>query len=310
MLVRSKYILVVLMSALIVAFETVAIEGALNIANLNLYLVSSIPSLVGGCILMGMYPRGTAAFVKSLDGKGWALTLAMCGFVAAGVILWFDAVSRIGASKEAILGGGSSEVLFVVVLSAVFLKERLTWLEGLGSLLIILGVFLVLADFETLSLPAGVGETEAILSSFCLGISIIISTVLLRVYQLTPLSGIELFVSGIMVVSFGLATGLVTAPDAAGLALLVLLGLFPAAGLLTYNAGLPKIGASLTSVLFALTGIMTVGVQLLVLALYPDADIILPRSVAIAILGGMVAFLGVYLLHKKKAVRAAPAADV
>lgn len=310
MLVRSKYILVVLMSALIVAFETVAIEGALNIANLNLYLVSSIPSLVGGCILMGMCPRGTAAFVKSLDGKGWALTLAMCGFVAAGVILWFDAVSRIGASKEAILGGGSSEVLFVVVLSAVFLKERLTWLEGLGSLLIILGVFLVLADFETLSLPAGVGETEAILSSFCLGISIIISTVLLRVYQLTPLSGIELFVSGIMVVSFGLATGLVTAPDAAGLALLVLLGLFPAAGLLTYNAGLPKIGASLTSVLFALTGIMTVGVQLLVLALYPDADIILPRSVAIAILGGMVAFLGVYLLHKKKAVRAAPAADV
>jgi len=309
-LVRSKYILVVLMSALIVAFETVAIEGALNIANLNLYLVSSIPSLVGGCILMGMCPRGTAAFVKSLDGKGWALTLAMCGFVAAGVILWFDAVSRIGASKEAILGGGSSEVLFVVVLSAVFLKERLTWLEGLGSLLIILGVFLVLADFETLSLPAGVGETEAILSSFCLGISIIISTVLLRVYQLTPLSGIELFVSGIMVVSFGLATGLVTAPDAAGLALLVLLGLFPAAGLLTYNAGLPKIGASLTSVLFALTGIMTVGVQLLVLALYPDADIILPRSVAIAILGGMVAFLGVYLLHKKKAVRAAPAADV
>lgn len=310
MLVRSKYILVVLLSALIVAFETVAIEGALNIADLNLFLVSSLPSLVGGCILMGMYPQGTAAFVRELDRRGWILTLAMCGFVAAGVILWFDAVGRIGASKEAILGGGSSEVLFVVVLSAIFLRERLTWLEGLGSLLIIAGVFLVLADFETLTLPAGIGEIEAILSSLCLGISVILSTALLKVYQLTPLSGVELFVSGLMVLSFGLAAGLISTPDATGWALLVLLGLFPAAGLLTYNAGLPNIGASLTSVLFALTGIMTVGVQLMVLALYPDAEIILPRSVAIAVLGGMVAFMGVYLLHKKKTGLATPTADV
>jgi drug/metabolite transporter (DMT)-like permease len=233
----------------------------------------------------------------------------MCVLAAFGVVLWFDAVSRIGASKEAILGGGSSEVLFVVVLSAFFLKEKLTRLEGFGSLLIILGVFLVLADLETLSFPTGIGEAEAIMSSVSLAGSIIIATALLRVYKLTPVSGVELFLSGIMVVGFGIAFGLVSVPDAIGWAVLVLLGLFPAVGLLTYNAGLLKIGASLTSVLFALTGIMTVGVQLLVLALYPDAEIILPRSVAIAVLGGIVAFMGVYLLHKNKAVRDTPEAD-
>jgi drug/metabolite transporter (DMT)-like permease len=299
--VRSKYIMIVLLSALIVAFETVAIEGALNIADLNLYLVSSLPSIVGGCILMGIYPGDTKAFVRSLDRRGWSLTIVMCILAAFGVILWFDAVSRIGASKEAILGGGSSEVLFVVILSALFLKEKLTRLEGFGSLLIVLGVFLVLADLETLSFPTGIGEMEAIASSLSLAGSIIISTALLRVYKLTPVSGVELFLSGIMVVGFGIASGLVSVPDAIGWVLLVLLGLFPAVGLLTYNSGLPKIGASLTSVLFALTGIMTVGVQLLVLALYPDAEIILPRSVAVAVLGGVVAFVGVYLLHKKKA---------
>jgi len=77
-----------------------------------------------------------------------------------------------------------------------------------------------------------------------------------------------------------------------------LLGLFPAMGLLTYNAGLPKIGASLTSVLFALNGIMTVGVQLLVLGVFPGANITLPQSVALAVSGGVVAFIGVYLLEK------------
>jgi hypothetical protein len=76
----------------------------------------------------------------------------------------------------------------------------------------------------------------------------------------------------------------------------LLIGLFPAVGLLTYNAGLPRIGASLTSVLFALTGVMTVGVQLLVLSVFPDAEIILPKSIPVALLGGAVAFAGVYIL--------------
>jgi drug/metabolite transporter (DMT)-like permease len=75
--------------------------------------------------------------------------------------------------------------------------------------------------------------------------------------------------------------------------------LFPAVGLLTYNAPLPKIGASLTSVLFALNGIMTVGVQLLVLSVVPDADIMLPKNVVLAVLGGAIAFAGVYLLNKR-----------
>jgi hypothetical protein len=78
------------------------------------------------------------------------------------------------------------------------------------------------------------------------------------------------------------------------------MGAMPAVGLWTYNAGLPKIGASLTSVLFALSGVMTVGVQLLVLGVFPDADIQLPQSIALAVLGGAVAFAGVYLLNTDK----------
>lgn len=295
--VRSLYIAVVLTSALIVAFETVAVEGAVNSAGLDLFLVSSLPALVGGAILVGLRPSGTVRFVRALGVKGWQFMVCLCGFAALGVILWFDSVHRIGASKEAILGGGSSEVLFVVLLSAVFLGERLKRLEVVGSLLVVIGVFVVLTNTEDLSLTVGFGELEAIASSLALAASVVMTTVMLRRYDLAPFSGVELIVCGLILISFGTVTGQIQWPNTEGLMILVGLGLFPAFGLLTYNAGLPKIGASLTSVLFALTGIMTVGVQLVVLELLPDVDMILPQSVALAVLGGLVAFVGVYLLN-------------
>ena len=300
--VRRTYISVVLASALIVAFESVSIEGALRIANLNIFLVSSMPSIIGGAILLGLFPKSSRDCARRLGSRGWENMIVLCGIVAAGVFMWFDSVGRIGASKEAILGGGSSEVLFVVVLSTIFLGERLKRWEILGSFMIIIGVFLVLANADTLSFTLGLGEMEAISSSLLLAVSIVMITVLLKNYNLTAISGLELLISGSFLIVFGSMLGLVKWPDTNGLLLLVALGAFPAVGLLTYNAGLPKIGASLTSVLFALNGIMTVGVQLLVLLLFPDADIKLPQVLGLAVIGGVVAFAGVYLLNRASGV--------
>ncbi len=295
---RTKYIIVVLTSALVVAFETVAVEGALNIVDLNIFLVSSFPPIVGCLVLLAVRPERSAAFVKNLRMRGWASMFALCVVVSVGVLLWFNAVGRIGAGKEALLGGGSSEVLFVVLLSAFFLGERLGRLEAIGGVMIVLGVFLVLADAETVSLEIGFGELEAIMCSLALGASVILTTALLKKYDLTPFSGVELLLSGVMLLVAGVALGIVDWPDLTGWIVLTLIGLFPAAGLLTYNAGLPKIGASLASVLFALAGIMTVGVQLLALFVFPEAEIMLPKSVALALLGGAVAFGGVYVLER------------
>ncbi len=296
--VRRTYIGVVLASAIIVAFESVSIEGALNIANLDIFLVSSLPSVIGGALLLGAFPDRSRELARGLGRRGWMGMVILCGVVAAGVLMWFDSVGRIGASKEAILGGGSSEVLFVVVLSAVFLGERLKRWEIAGSLLIIVGVFLVLANADSLSLGIGTGEIEAILSSLLLAISVVMITALLRTHDLTALSGLELLMSGSMLILFAGFMGMIEWPRLDGMLILVGLGAFPAIGLWTYNAGLPKIGASLTSVLFALNGIMTVGVQLIVLSIFPDADIQLPEVLALALLGGVVAFIGVYMLNR------------
>ncbi len=297
---RRAGIAIVLLSAIVVAFESVAVEGALNTAHIDVFLVSAIPPMIGGVILLSVRPSTTRSFMKDLGLAGWGRMSILGALVGAGVLLWFDAVGRIGASKEAILGGGSSEVLFVVLLSAIFLSERMRRIEVVGSVMVLAGVLLVLVNANRISFTIGFGEVEAIISSLILGGSVVYTTHLLRDYDLTPLSGLELFFSGLVVLVAGAALGMLKWPgDVTGWLVLLLIGLFPAVGLGTYNSSLPRIGASLTSVLFALNGIMTVGVQLLVLVFEPHAKIILPQSVPLALIGGVVAFVGVYLLNKQ-----------
>jgi drug/metabolite transporter (DMT)-like permease len=296
---RSKYVMLVLASALVVAFESVAVEGALNIADIDILLVSTVPVLVGGVSLVFASPRKSARFIRSLGRRGWVGVTAMCVLGAIGTFLWFDAVGRIGASKEAILGGGSTEVLLIVILSALFLSERLTRTEALGSGLVLVGVFLVLSNTDSISVSVGLGEAEAMLSSIFFAGSVVVTTYLLWSHDLTALSGLQLLYTGALLSVGALVVGVASFPDAVGVVILVLIGAFPAAGLWMYNSGLPKIGASLTSVLFALSGVMTVGVQLTILAIVPNANIRLPQSVPLAVLGGVVAFAGVYLLNMK-----------
>ncbi len=295
-----------LLSAVVVGFETVAIEGGLRIADLSVYLIASVPIMIGGAILLGISPRSSRKFTKGLGTRGWASMGVVFALAALGVLLWYDAVGRIGASKEAIIGGGSSEILFIVILSSIFLGERLSRLEATGSLLVVFGVFVVLANHETLGLTLGIGETEAIVSSLFLAVSVVFVTKLLREHDLTPLSGIELLGSGFLTLVVAAFFGVIKWPTGEGWLILVGLGVFPAVGLLTYNAGLPKIGASLTSVLYSLSGIITVAIQLLVLSFYPDADIQLPDSLTLAVLGSMIAFVGVYLLNVKPSSKAEP----
>lgn len=296
--VRKKYMGIVLFSALVVAVESVGVEAAINTFDINPYIVAFVPSIVAGLVLLGLMPAAAKKVTIDLGRRGWVFMTATCLVIAAGVFMWFDAVGRIGASKEALLGGGSSEVLFIVVLSAVFLSERLTRLEAAGSVFVLAGVFIVLANADTMTLSLGFGEVEAIASSVLLAVSVVMTAMLLKSHRLTPVSGLELLVSGGALFAIGVPLGFVSWPGGTEILVLMGLGFFPALGILTYYAGVPKIGASLTSVLFALTGIITVGVQLTVLLFVPDADMILPESLFMAVAGGVVAFAGVYLLNR------------
>jgi len=293
---RTKYITIVLFSALVIAYESVAIEVALNTLFLDIFLIGSIPSIIAGLILIAFNPRKTAQTLRAINRKEWVFISILSTSAAIGVILWYDAVGRIGAGKEAILGGGSSEVLFIVILSAIFLGERLKRLEVLGSVLILLGVFLVLVNKDSLTLTMGIGEMEAIVSSFFLGSSAVMIARVLRDYGVLPISGLELVFSGLILLVIGVLIFPIAWPDAAGWLVMAGLGIFPAISILTYYAGLQAIGASLTSVLFSMSGILTVIAQASVL-LFVDIDIQMPENLLLALIGGLIAVIGVYLLN-------------
>jgi drug/metabolite transporter (DMT)-like permease len=309
---RSKYIAIILFSALVVGYESVAVELALNTLSLDIFLIGSMPAIIAGFIMIVMYPRPTVKVVKALNRREWVFLTLLSVFAAVGVILWYDAVGQIGAGKEAILGGGSSEVLFVMILSAIFLGERLKRWEVFGSALIIIGVLLVLIEKESFTLSLGQGEMEAIVSSFFLGTSAVMIARMLRDYDVLPVSAIELVFSGILLLAIGVAMYPIVWPDAAGWLVMVALGIFPALCITTYYAGLKGIGASITSVLFSLSGILTVVAQISILLFMP-LDIQLPKNLILALIGGAIAVVGVYILNmrpgaKKKLPGALPPA--
>jgi len=305
---RNGYIAIVLFSAIVVAYEAVAVEGALNTAHLDIFLVTAMPSIAGGLILMAFRPRATHKLMGVMGRRQWSYILLLSLVASVGVFMWYDAVAQIGASKEAILGGGSSEVLFVVILSAIFLGERLTRWEVFGGFLVLMGVFLVLVNKDVLSLTLGRGEIEAIASSFFLASSVVMVAKMLREFDIIPVLGMELLFSGVMLLIMALLAFPIVWPDTIGWILLISLGIFPAISIVTYFVGLKGIGASITSVLFALSGILTVVAQLTVLLFIPDANVKFPENMVLAIAGGVIAFIGVYIIERNPAGRT-PAID-
>ncbi len=61
--------------------------------------------------------------------------------LAVGVSAWYDSVSRIGASKEVLLAG-PLEVVLIVLLASMFLKERQDKIQIAGIIIAITGFFI------------------------------------------------------------------------------------------------------------------------------------------------------------------------
>lgn len=187
---KISFLPIVTLSALLIALYSVISEATMNAFGVTPLIVGGIPTLIGGVILLIASFKKDRNFFQKIDRISW-LKIVVNGLCsAAGIFFWFDSVARIGAGKEMLLSTSTTETLFVLLLSFIFLREKLRRRELMGSAIILLGIFMALYSPDALTLSFKLGDAEAVMSSLLFAIAIVIAADVLKRYNPTVVGGI------------------------------------------------------------------------------------------------------------------------
>jgi drug/metabolite transporter (DMT)-like permease len=306
--------------AIIISVESIFIEFLTNFLHLSPVLLSAISITLGGLLLLlvkyfiidnkHMTKRKVTIFSISKKNLLYA-SLAL----AVGVSAWYDSVSRIGASKEVLLAG-PLEVVLIVLLARMFLKERLDKIQIAGVIIAITGFFIaVLSDvnsIETVLRPSSepiisFGDIEAIVSAFGFALGVLFLTKLVSKHSSIEVAGASLLLSGILIgvlllFSFqdlAISSQLSPAQAPRTIIILILFSLLPFVGALSYSVGLSRIGAALTGTIGASNIIITLAGQITLRELGIMASH-LPENILFAILGSLLGFCGIVIIHMRE----------
>ena len=251
--------------------------------------------------------------------------------LAIGIFTWYDAISRIGASKEVVIAG-PLEIVIVVVFARIFLSEKLYRIQIIGIILALIGFLMALAsgggggtaddllldnsstNTEINSLSrltiTTVGNIEAIVSAFGFAIGVLFLTKLVSLHSSIEISGASMFISGLILVGimlgflytpFDISSGIESfsswqqEPSISIIIILILFSLLPFFGSLCYLTGLSRVGASITATIGSSSILITVLLQTILKELGIVSN--LPQNIFLAILGGVLGFLGIYIIH-------------
>ena len=238
----------------------------------------------------------------------WKYLFPSSAFLSAGIFTWYDAVHRIGASKDALLAG-PIETLTVLFLAYFFLKERMSNVQLAGVMITVVGFFMTVVSGNielSLSslLPFTLGDIEAILSAITFAARIIFLTKLLARHSSIEVTGASLLIAGLILAAFLWTTSshliVVRIVD---WMILLLFSVLPLLAALFYSKGLERIGASLTSTISSSTILLTLLFQLILeqFGIKSNLSENIPL-ITIAIIGGALGIYGICLIHLQKAI--------
>ena len=267
--------------------------------------------------------------IPILFTKSWKILILASLSLALGIFTWYDSINRIGASKEALIAG-PIEIVIIVVLARIFLNERLNRLQTIGIGIGLMGFFMALASdvdivfsnnngvnttltsVSSLLSIISFGDIEAILSAFGFAIGVLFLSKLILKYSSIEVAGASMFTSGLLLAGI-LVVGLffyntvpfISSADEMSLprqpslivtvTILILFSLIPFIGSLSYSSGLGRIGASLTATIGSSSILITIVLQTTLKELGFSSH--LPENIYLAFLGGVIGFLGIYIIH-------------
>lgn len=267
--------------------------------------------------------------IPILFTKSWKNLILASLSLSFGIFTWYDSINRIGASKEVLIAG-QLEIVIIVLLARVFLNERLNRFHISGISMALIGFFMIVASDANIDVAGNIdtvrttsassssllsiisfGDVEAILSAFGFAIGVLFLSKLVLKHSSIEVAGGSMFTSGLILVGFmilGLLlyqsnrialpsneVSLLRQPLIIIIIILFLFSLLPFIGSLSYSTGLSNIGASLTATVGSSSILITVIIQMVLKEFGITTH--LPENIFLAILGGVIGFLGIYIIH-------------
>jgi len=286
---------IVFLHAVLLSIESIVVEILAIRMRIDPLVIAAVSIPIAGSFLLALSfasekKRAFAVFLS------WRYLFPGSILVAAGVFAWYDSVHRVGASKEGLLAGPLETVVIVLIAMAV-LNEKLTRLQIVGVITALTGFFAIVTSGGGQS-AISFGDIEAIMSALAFGGGIIFLTQLTKNHSSITVTGSSLFLSGLILaaISAGSSSAAVITP--AGWMALMLFSILPLCAALTYVVGLSRIGASLTSVIGSFSIILTLIFQLVMHWL--NVQVVLPDNILLAMTGGILGVIGIYVIHKSK----------
>ena len=255
-------------------------------------------------------------------------------FLSIGIFTWYDSINRIGASKELLIAG-PLEIVIIVLLARAFLRETLKSIHIIGITLALFGFILAIMsdsgingdkeniDFGGVSNASTLlntfnitfGDLEAILSAFGFALGVLFLTKLVSRHSSIEVAASSMLISGFILIGFMIVGVLLDEAQHSStggtyilayniennqqliiiVVILIVFSLLPFVGSLSYSTGLSRIGASLTATIGSSSIIITLVAQLLLVGVGFPSN--LPNNIYLAVLGGIIGFLGIYVIH-------------
>lgn len=308
-MIRKSWI--VFLFAVILSFESILIEYLTLLLGISPLAISAFSIAISGILLLltlnFVSNRQTPLFYSFKDFVPASI------FLSVGIFTWYDAVSRIGASKESLLAG-PIEIIAVLFLARIFLHEKLNkkQLSGVGIalvgfIIVILSdhnisnnngiINVTIIEVELLNFSISFGDIEAIISAISFALAVFFLAKLSRKYSPLEVSGMCLLLAGFILI----IVMLIFTPEVSVNLFMsywfifIIFSLLPLIGTICYIEGIKRIGASLTSTIASSRILLTLIIQILLTQI--GIRNTLPDNVFLALIGGILGITGIIIIH-------------